>query len=167
MRKDRVFFCHWWVFLPSSSEKIHVITQLSSQVIYPPLCRKCEHCHLLTRSWYKEGRSVHLPPACWKRREGSTAWRAHTASSLGSLGQFPHSHTSQLSRASLYSLNLLPNSSPLTTLAPLIYRGLLRHLFFLSSSQHIFSSLSLRKGIVSPFHAKSCPSVPDPVFILL
>lgn len=94
MKKDRIFvwfLCHWWVFLFSSSMKIYVITQISSQVISLSLCRSYKHCQLMTRSWYKEGRRSHLPPVCWKERARRIALSAQAVSSLDSFAGF-HSH---------------------------------------------------------------------------
>lgn len=123
MKKDRVFvwfLCHWWVFLFSSSMKLYVITQISSQVISLSLCRSYKHCQLMTRSWYKEGRRFHLPPVCWKERAQRIALSAQAASSLDSFVGF-HSHRWQLSWAIPYSSSRLSNASPLTMLSPLTY----------------------------------------------
>lgn len=81
MRKDRIFLwflCHWWVFLPSFSMKIYVITEINSQVI--SLSAKDKN---IANCWHKVGTeraedsTFHLSVGKW--RAWRSAWSAHAA----------------------------------------------------------------------------------------
>ena len=161
MREDRIslwFLCHWWVFLPSSSMKVYVITEISSQVI---LFLYAEHINI-ANCWQEAGTeraeasTCHLPVGKWR------AWRIarSTQAALALLSAVLTPEGSSCPELP-WIPQVLSQTPLLTLLSPLICHPL--HLsssrlsMFSSASLPISSPLSLRKG--SSLHAKSCPCV--------
>ena len=149
-------------FPPSSSMKIYVITEISSQVISLSLCRRYKHCQLLTRGWYREGRRFYLPPAIWKME--SLEKRPVHSSSLGSLEYLPHSCGWQLSPGCCTDrsipLRLISSNRALASdLSPHPSDFLLIICAFLLHLSPSLPPCLWQKGLFPLFHVKHCSYV--------